>query len=241
MRNVLCKFFGFLKYILLVVSFGLVFYCLLTTYARLDKSLVEGISVFVPFVLVLFGFLISLVTRAKYVSNSLMFNFVASFVFITSIVVCLRAIYDTNMFLYYKYEINFNPSYFSDNLSFILIELYMLFGANVILLIASFIDKDKKKKDIALNDEKRDYKNDLKFEDDKKDECEDKNIIEDEKDVIDDEKDSNEEKISRVEKNHKVYENKKNKHNDKYNDKYNDKHKNKYKNENKEREEREED
>ena len=226
MRDILCKFFSFLKYILLVVSFGLVFYCLLTTYARLEKPLVEGISVFIPFVLVLFGFLISLVTRAKYVSNSLMFNFVASFVFITSIVVCLRAIYDTNMFLYYKYEINFNPSYFSDNLSFILIELYMLFGANVILLIASFIDKDKKKKDIALNDEKRDYKNDLKFEDDK-------NIIEEEKDVIDDEKDSNEEKISRVEKNHKVYENKKNKHNDKYNDK----HKNKYKNENKEREE----
>ena len=87
-----------------------------------------------------------------------MFNFVAVFVFVTAIVICLRAMYDTNMFLYYKYEINFNPSYFSDNLSFILIELYMLFGANVILLIASFIDNERKdsKKKIAEVDDKID-------------------------------------------------------------------------------------
>ncbi|MDO4368972.1 MAG: hypothetical protein Q4C29_00315 [bacterium] len=152
MKNVLCKFFSFLKYILLVVSFGLVFYCLLTTYARLEKPLTDGINVFIPFVLVLLSFLVSLITRAKYVSKSLMFNFV------TAIVICLRAMYDTNMFLYYKYEINFNPSYFSDNLSFILIELYMLFGANVILLIASFIDKERKdsKKKIAEVDDKID-------------------------------------------------------------------------------------
>lgn len=145
MKKVLCKVLSFLKYILLIVSFGLVFYCLLTTYSRLEKPITDGINVLLPFGLVLICFLVSLISRAKYVSKSLLFNFVAVFIFVTSIIVCLRAMYDTNMFLYFKYEINFNPSYFSDNLSFILMELYMLFAANVILLIASFVDKDKKK------------------------------------------------------------------------------------------------
>lgn len=145
MKEVLCKVFSFLKYILLIVSFGLVFYCLLNTYSRLDKPISDGFNVFLPFGLLLITFLIGLVSKAKYVSKSLLFNFVAVFVFITAIIVCLRAMYDTNMFLYFKYEIDFNPSYFSDNLSFMLMELYMLFAANVILLIASFVDKDKKK------------------------------------------------------------------------------------------------
>ena len=58
MRELLCKIFSFLKYILLIVSFGLVFYGIINTYGRLEKPLTEAISIFVPFGVVLLLFLI---------------------------------------------------------------------------------------------------------------------------------------------------------------------------------------
>lgn len=117
MMRVLCKIFSFLKYILLIVSFGLVFYGIINTYGRLEKPLTEAISIFVPFGVVLLLFLINLFTRSKYTSTSLLFNFVSAFVFVVIIIICLRSMFDTNMILFHRYGIDYNPSFFADNLS----------------------------------------------------------------------------------------------------------------------------
>lgn len=144
MKDVLCKLFGFLKYILLIIAFGLVFYCIMVTYSRLNKPLTDAINVFLPFVLVLIVFVATLVMRCKSVGNNLLFNFVAVFAFVITIIVCLRSIFDTNMLLFYKYGINFNPSFFADNLSAVKAMLYMIFGANVLLIIRDLVEGKKK-------------------------------------------------------------------------------------------------
>lgn len=146
MKDILCKIFGFFKYILLIVAFGLVFYGIMVTYGRLEKPLTDAISVFAPFAFVLVAFIVTLIVKSKSVGENLLFNFVAVFVFIVTIIICLRAMFDTNMVLFHRYAINYNPAFFSDNLATIEAMVYMVGGANVLLLICDFINKEKKPK-----------------------------------------------------------------------------------------------
>ena len=143
MKDVLAKLFGILKYILLIVSFGLVFFGIMTTYSRLNKSLLDAVGVFLPFALVLIVFIISMVMGSKLSNSKLLFNFVSCLVFAVTIVIGLRSIFDKNMLLFYKYQINFNPTFFSDNLSAIEFMLYMIFISNVILIICDILNKRK--------------------------------------------------------------------------------------------------
>lgn len=146
MKEILAKLFGFLKYILLVISFGLVLFGIMTTYSRLEKPLTDAIGVFLPFLLVLLSFLVTLIMGSKLSNSNLLFNFVSCFVFVDTIIIGLRSMFDKSMLLYYKYQINYNPSFFSDNLSAIEVMLYMVFAANVILIICDLLTKDKKVK-----------------------------------------------------------------------------------------------
>ena len=146
------KFTSFLMDKLFAIVLYLVFYSIMKTYGRLEKPLSEAINVFIPFGLVLITFLISLVTRAKYVSKSLLFNFVSVLFFIVVIIVCLRAMFDNNMVLFYRYGIDYNPAFLSDNLAGFMAILYMIFGANVILLLCSLIDRNKKGREVRVED-----------------------------------------------------------------------------------------
>lgn len=158
MKEILSKFFGFFKYILLIISFGLVFYGIIVTYGRLEKSLTDAVDVFIPFAFVLLTFIITLIVKSKSVGENLLFNFVSVFVFIVIIIVCLRAMFDTNMILFYRYGIDYNPSFFSDNLSAIEAMLYMIGGSNVILLLCDFINRKKKTKETEIVSEKKEEK-----------------------------------------------------------------------------------
>lgn len=165
MKDILCKIFGFFKYILLVIAFGFVFYCINVTYSRLEKPLTDAINVFIPFAFVLLMFFITLIVKSKSVGRNLLFNFVSVFVFLITIVICLRSIFDTNMILFHRYGINFNPSFFSDNLSMIESMLYMIGGANAILLVCDLINrkpKDKKSVKKVLDDVDKDVKSKVK-------------------------------------------------------------------------------
>ena len=155
MEKILAKLFGFLKYLLLIIAFGLVFFGIMKTYARLDKSLVEAFDIFLPFALVLVMFIANLFVKNKHVNDNLFFNFVSVLAFLVIILVCFRALFDTNMILWSKYNIEFNPAYFADNLSLVQALLYMVFGANVVLFICGIVDRDKKRKIIVSDDEKK--------------------------------------------------------------------------------------
>ena len=143
MRDILSKLFGFLKYILFIAAFGLVLFCIMKTYARLQKPLTDAIDVFIPFGIVIILFVIGLATRSKSVGKNLLFNFVCTIVFVFTIVICLRSMFDTNMILYHRYNISFNPAFFSDNLSAVVPMLYMIASADLILLICDFINREK--------------------------------------------------------------------------------------------------
>ncbi|MBQ6547180.1 MAG: hypothetical protein IJL74_04205 [Bacilli bacterium] len=143
MKDLLAKLFGVLKYVLLIISFGLIFFGIMSTYSRLNKSMTEAISVFLPFALVLIVFIVSMIMNSKLSESKLLFNFVSCLVFTVTIIIGLRSIFDKNMLLYYKYQVNFNPTFFADNLSAIEFMLYMIFFSNVILIICDLLNKGK--------------------------------------------------------------------------------------------------
>jgi len=145
MNKLLSRILNLLKYLLLIIAFGATFFGIIVTYQRLEKPIIDSIPVFIPFVLVLITFIISLFVKSKIIKDNLLYNFTACLVMTVIIFVIFRAKFDTNMLLYYKYKIDFNPLYFSDNLAAIQLMLYCLFGTNVLLLITGFLDKDKTK------------------------------------------------------------------------------------------------
>ena len=156
MEKVLSRLFGFLKFILLVIAFGLTFYGIMVTYARLEKPLTDAVPVFLPFAFVLVMFFVSMFIGSKNVKDNLLFNFVSVAVFLITIIICLRSMFDTNMILFKRYGINYNPTFLTDNLSAIKAMLYMLGASNILLLICDILEKGKKNKVVASSNEEID-------------------------------------------------------------------------------------
>lgn len=143
MKKILSKMLNVLSFILMFASFTLILIGILFTYKRLEKSLVEAINIFIPFILVIVLTVINMFNKKARISENLLFNFTKFLVFIVIIIIGLRAKFDTNMLLYQKYQINYNPNYLADNLSTIKVLLYCLSGANVFILFNSLL-KEKK-------------------------------------------------------------------------------------------------
>ncbi len=143
MKKILSKMLNVLSFILMFASFALILIGILFTYKRLEKSLVEAINIFIPFILVIVLTVINMFNKKAKTSENLLFNFTKFLVFIVIIIIGLRAKFDTNMLLYQKYQINYNPNYLADNLSTIKVLLYCLSGANVFILFNSLL-KEKK-------------------------------------------------------------------------------------------------
>ena len=146
MKKILSRVFNILKYVLLIGAFILVFLGIVYTYRRLEKSLVEAIPVFLPFALLFIAFIVNIFIKRSTIKDNLLFNFTVCLVLIAIIVIGLRALLDKNMLLYFKYKINYNPLYLSDNLSTIEVMLYCLFGADILFLISDILSKPKPEK-----------------------------------------------------------------------------------------------
>ena len=132
-----------LKYLLLVVAFCLTFIGILKTYQRLEKSLVESVPTLLPFAVLFIVFIVNLFIKKPVIKDNLLYNLTACLALAVTIIVGIRAMYDTGMILYEKYGIGFNPLYFSDNLGSVRIMLYCLAGSNVLLMLSTVFDKRK--------------------------------------------------------------------------------------------------
>lgn len=119
------------------------------TYQRLEKSLSESISVLLPFVLVFIVFIINLFVSKKSCSENLLFNFGTFLILIVVVLIGLRAKFDTNMLIYYKYNISYNSAYLADNLAMIDSMLYIVFASNILLIIGDLFGKKEAKKDLT--------------------------------------------------------------------------------------------
>ena len=149
MSNIFSKVFFFLRYILIVIAFLLIFMGIMFTYQRLEKSLSESISVLLPFVLVFMVFSINLFVSKKSCSENLLFNFGTFLILIVVVLIGLRAKFDTNMLIYYKYNISYNSAYLADNLAMIDSMLYIVFASNILLIIGDLFGKKEAKKNLT--------------------------------------------------------------------------------------------
>ena len=149
MSNIFSKVFFFLRYILIVIAFLLIFMGIMFTYQRLEKSLYESISVLLPFVLVFIVFIINLFVSKKSCSENLLFNFGTFLILIVVVLIGLRAKFDTNMLIYYKYNISYNSAYLADNLAMIDSMLYIVFASNILLIIGDLFGKKEAKKNLT--------------------------------------------------------------------------------------------
>ena len=145
MNKILSRILGFLKYLLFVGAFLFVLLGILLTHRRLEKEITEALPILLPFALLLITYIFNLFIKSKVIKDNLLFNFTSVVVFAVIIIIGVRAKFDTSMLLYHKYQIDFNPQYFADNLLTIQLLIYSLFTANVIYLISTFFE-DKPKK-----------------------------------------------------------------------------------------------
>ena len=144
MKKILNGIFMFLKFILLILGFGLSFFIVLSMYKRVDKNLVESIPIFIPYIIILLIFFINIIFGQKSVNRNLFYNLTCCLVFSCIVIVCLRAILDKNMLLNSIMGYNINFSYFNDFISFMEIMLYGLSLANIFFMI-----HEKEEKPIA--------------------------------------------------------------------------------------------
>jgi len=147
MKQIINEIFNILKIVLLLIAFVLVFYGLLVTYGRIDRSMVHAIPTLLPFILLLILFVLNFILKNKYVNKNLFFNVAATISLLSIIFVAYRAKFESNATLYYKYKINFNPSYFADNIGTIRILAYLLVIVNILLLVYSIFFKTNKKEE----------------------------------------------------------------------------------------------
>ena len=144
MKKILNGSFMFLKFILLILGFGLSFFIVLSMYKRVDKNLVESIPIFTPYIIILLIFFINIIFGQKSVNRNLFYNLTCCLVFSCIVIVCLRAILDKNMLLNSIMGYNINFSYFNDFIPFMKIMLYGLSLANIFFMI-----HEKEEKPIA--------------------------------------------------------------------------------------------
>lgn len=144
MKKILNGIFMVLKFILLILGFGLSFFIVLSMYKRVDRNLIESIPIFAPYVIILLMFFINIIFGQKSVNRNLFYNLTCCLVFSCIVVVCLRAILDKNMLLNSIMGYNINFSYFNDFISFMKIMLYGLSLANIFFMI-----HEKEEKPIA--------------------------------------------------------------------------------------------
>lgn len=135
MKKILNGILMVLKFILLILGFGLSFFIILSMYKRIDKNIIESIPIFIPFILILFLFFINIIMNQKSVNSNIFYNLTCCLVFGCILVAGLRSVLDKNMLLNSIMGYNINFSYFSDFIAFMKIMLYGLSLANIFFMI----------------------------------------------------------------------------------------------------------
>ena len=97
MKKIINGLCSFLKYVCLIISFGLTLFIILRMYTRLNKSLSEAIFIFLPYLLLLILFIVNSFFKKEGITKNIFYNITATLVFATNIFVCYRAVFDKNM------------------------------------------------------------------------------------------------------------------------------------------------
>lgn len=146
MVKILNLIFSFLKFILLIIGFGVSFFIVLSMYSRVGRSLISSIYIFLPFVILLVFYTINHLFHQSVVTQNVFYNITSVLAFTVIDFVCYRAICDKQMVLNEIMGYGINFSYFEDFLPFMLVFIYGLIISNVLFLISASKNKTKNSK-----------------------------------------------------------------------------------------------
>lgn len=153
MEKIINGFFSILKFLLLLISFMVTFYIIMSMYQRLEKNIIECIPTMLPYVILLFLFILNFIFNHKSVNNCIFYNISCCFTFMVILFAAYRSIFDNTMVMILKlgYHVNFN--YFADVIAPMKAMLYLLIIVNVILILIDKLDNfgNKKAKKKKLN------------------------------------------------------------------------------------------
>lgn len=137
MIKILNLIFSFLKFILLIISFGVSFFIVISMDSRVGRSIMSSIYIFLPFVILLVLYTVNYLFHQKAVTQNIFYNITSVLVFIVINFVCYRAIFDKQMVLNEIMGYGINFSYFEDFLPFMQILIYGLIVSNIFFLISA--------------------------------------------------------------------------------------------------------
>ncbi|MEG1597470.1 MAG: hypothetical protein RR359_04265 [Bacilli bacterium] len=145
-EKVLNKFFYILKIIMMLASFVLSLYIIVYMYKRLEKDIMETVSIFIPFVLMFLLFSINMILNQKSVKENIFYNITCCVVFGFLLFAGYRAIYDNYMVANMRLGFKINFNYYSDIIAPMQAMLYSLCISNVVLMFL----KDDKRDNIGI-------------------------------------------------------------------------------------------
>lgn len=130
MLNMINKILFYAKIILLLFDFTITLYIMLMMQDYYGGNIGMIVSTFLPLFLVLIIFVVSL--SFKKGSNNTLFNVVCLLAFISIAIIDCRTIFDKNMVLWVRGNLNFY--YFENQIGQIRVFSYLIFLGNLILV-----------------------------------------------------------------------------------------------------------
>ena len=114
MIKIINSFFSILKICLLIVSFAMTFVIIMSMYQRLDKSYMDAMGIFIPYLVLLVLMLLNYFLHQKWVTGHIFYNITCCIVFLVFIFASYRTMFDDYMLIRMRSDYNMSFSYFSD-------------------------------------------------------------------------------------------------------------------------------
>ena len=146
MIKIINFFLSFLKFILLIIGFGVSFFIVLSMYNRVGRSIVSSFTFFLPFIILIILYTINYIFHQNVVTQNIFYNISSVLVFVVINFGCYRAIFDKQMILNEIMGYGINFSYFEDFMPFMQILIYGLIISNISFLVGNSKIKSKNPK-----------------------------------------------------------------------------------------------
>ena len=146
MIKIINFFLSFLKFILLIIGFGVSFFIVLSMYNRVGRCIVSSFTFFLPFIILIILYTINYIFHQNVVTQNIFYNISSVLVFVVINFVCYRAIFDKQMILNEIMGYGINFSYFEDFMPFMQILIYGLIISNISFLVGNSKIKSKNPK-----------------------------------------------------------------------------------------------
>ncbi len=150
MNKILNYLLTLVKCLLLLAVFALITYITLFMYKDIGKEITSNLKEFIllllPYIILVFIYMYTLIGKEEKIIHNLFFNIVNSLCLTSILIICIRAISDKNIIEYYTHGVNINYNYFNDYISFFTIMIYCLIVGHILILVKSKINKKNNNK-----------------------------------------------------------------------------------------------